>query len=202
MKFSDIDFGAISRMMDSMSDEEKAQLNNYAQNMMDDFKKQQASNEEEIDDDFYAFLHINEEDYRDLDGIVLDEIEAASDMEQFYDDTKDVDFSASALFFSKAILHMMRKYFDPVFKSLFKFPSNTTIYDYLMILMNDENIQKLNDEQFGDTQSWVMMRNFISQAYLFLNRAEYDHISYDDLQVYKDLLFKDKYLLMIKTIIC
>ena len=33
MKFSDIDFSAISRMMDSMSDEEKDRLNNMAQEM-------------------------------------------------------------------------------------------------------------------------------------------------------------------------
>ena len=39
MKFSDIDFSAISRMMDSMSDEEKDRLNNMAQEMMDNVNK-------------------------------------------------------------------------------------------------------------------------------------------------------------------
>lgn len=34
MKFSDIDFSAISRMMDNMSDEEKNKLNDMAQNMI------------------------------------------------------------------------------------------------------------------------------------------------------------------------
>ena len=57
MKFSDIDFSAISRIMDSMSDEEKDKLNDMAQNMMSDMQKPQESEEEEIDD-FYAFLGI------------------------------------------------------------------------------------------------------------------------------------------------
>ena len=39
MKFSDIDFSAISRMMDNMSDEEKNKLNDMAQNMMNNMKQ-------------------------------------------------------------------------------------------------------------------------------------------------------------------
>ena len=58
MKFSDIDFSAISRIMDSMSDEEKDKLNDMAQNMMSDIQKPQESEEEEEIDDFYAFLGI------------------------------------------------------------------------------------------------------------------------------------------------
>ena len=79
MKFSDIDFSAISRIMDSMSDEEKDKLNDMAQNMMSDMQKPQESEEEEIDD-FYAFLGIKEEDYQDLPGGVLDALEAACDL--------------------------------------------------------------------------------------------------------------------------
>ena len=48
MKFSDIDFSAISRMMDSMSDEEKDRLNNMAQEMMDNMKNEQESEQEEV----------------------------------------------------------------------------------------------------------------------------------------------------------
>ena len=40
MKFSDIDFSAISRMMDNMSDEEKNKLNDMAQNMMNNMKQE------------------------------------------------------------------------------------------------------------------------------------------------------------------
>lgn len=96
MKFSDIDFSAISRIMDSMSDEEKDKLNDMAQNMMSDMQKPQESEEEEIDD-FYAFLGIKEEDYQDLPGGVLDALEAACDLEQFYSEDPEADFSASIL---------------------------------------------------------------------------------------------------------
>ena len=43
MKFSDIDFSAISRMMDNMSDEEKNKLNDMAQNMMNNMKQNEAN---------------------------------------------------------------------------------------------------------------------------------------------------------------
>ena len=60
MKFSDIDFSAISRMMDNMSDEEKNKLNDMAQNMMNNMKQNEEPEEET---DFYEALNINEEDY-------------------------------------------------------------------------------------------------------------------------------------------
>ena len=56
MKFSDIDFSAISRMMDNMSDEEKNKLNDMAQNMMNNMKQNEESEEET---DFYEALNIN-----------------------------------------------------------------------------------------------------------------------------------------------
>ena len=57
MKFSDIDFSAISRMMDNMSDEEKNKLNDMAQNMMNNMKQNEEPEEET---DFYEALNINE----------------------------------------------------------------------------------------------------------------------------------------------
>lgn len=63
MKFSDIDFSAISRMMDNMSDEEKNKLNDMAQNMMNNMKQNEEPEEET---DFYEALNINEEDYADF----------------------------------------------------------------------------------------------------------------------------------------
>ena len=71
MKFSDIDFSAISRMMDNMSDEEKNKLNDMAQNMMNNMKQNEEPEEET---DFYEALNINEEDYADFPGSVLDQI--------------------------------------------------------------------------------------------------------------------------------
>ena len=60
MKFSDIDFSAISRMMDNMSDEEKNKLNDMAQNMMNNMKQNEEPEEET---DFYEALNINEEEF-------------------------------------------------------------------------------------------------------------------------------------------
>ena len=116
MKFSDIDFSAISRMMDNMSDEEKNKLNDMAQNMMNNMKQNEEPEEET---DFYEALNINEEDYADFPGSALDQIEAGSDLEVYYEDVKDADFSASALFYAKATLNMLRKYIYPVFKNFF-----------------------------------------------------------------------------------
>lgn len=121
MKFSDIDFSAISRMMDSMSDEEKDRLNNMAQEMMDNMKNEQEPEQEE---DMYAFYGISEEEYEDVPGIVLDQMEAASDLEVYYEDVKDEDFSASVLFLSKAILNMLRHYHFLYIKVFWKFQNS------------------------------------------------------------------------------
>src|SRR5690625_1134374 len=95
MKFSDIDFSALSRMMNSMSDEEKERLNTMAENMMENMKSEPESEEET---DFYAHFDISETEYADLPGQVLDQIEAASDLEQYYEDVTESDFSASVVF--------------------------------------------------------------------------------------------------------
>ena len=59
MKFSDIDFSALSQMMNSMSDEEKERLNSMAENMMENMKGQPEPEEET---DFYEFFGICEEE--------------------------------------------------------------------------------------------------------------------------------------------
>ena len=188
MKFSDIDFSAISRMMDSMSDEEKDRLNNMAQEMMDNMKNEQEPEQEE---DMYAFYGINEEDYKDVPGIVLDQMEAASDLEGYYEDVKDEDFSASVLFLSKGVLEI----------SKFSNPNMTTIYDFLYPLMNDETIQKLCDEGFGESSMWIEHRSMLQQIYTALNRAEYDFINYETLQEIKSILFDKNGLLNITKLI-
>lgn len=203
MKFSDIDFSAISRMMDSMSDEEKSRLNNMAQEMMDNMKNEQESEQEE---DMYSFYGINEEDYKDVPGIVLDQMEAASDLEVYYEDVKDEDFSASVLFLSKAVLNMLRYYHFSVYKNVLKIskfsnPNTTTLYDYLYPLMNDETMQKLCDEGFGESSMWIEHRFMLQQIYTALNRAEYDFINYEILQEIKSIMFEKKGLLNIAKLI-
>lgn len=200
MKLSDIDFSAISRIMDSMSDEEKEKLNDYANNMMNNMKEKMEPEVEE-EEDFYSYLGINEEEYSNLPGIVLDQLEAASDMEQYYEDVKDADFSASALFYGKATLNMLRKYVQPIFKNFFdglSNPSTTTIYSYLYPLMNQENIHLLVDEEFGDSMTWVELKNTLQQVYLIVQRAEFDFVSYEDLMALKQVLIQDAGLLKIK----
>lgn len=205
MKFSDIDFSAISRIMDSMSDEEKDKLNDMAQNMMSDMQKPQESEEEEIDD-FYAFLGIKEEDYQDLPGGVLDALEAACDLEQFYSEDPEADFSASILFYCKALLQMLRNYHYP---NGFTNPATTTIQQYFLPLMQTETIHTLVDQNFyknvlelvGTPQGWVSHKNLLQQASILLSRAEYDFIRYEDLQSFKNLLIKEKGLLQIKELI-
>lgn len=201
MKFSDIDFSAISRMMDNMSDEEKSKLNNMAQNMMDNMKQ---NNEPEEEVDFYEALNIEEEEYSNLPGDVLDQIEAGSDLEVYYEDVKEADFSASALFYAKATLNMLRKYIYPVFKNFFdgfNNPQTTTIYSYLYPLMNQDNIHKLFDENYGTPEEWVELKDNLQQVYVLLNRAEYDFVSYEDLQMIKNILFHQQGLLKIERII-
>lgn len=205
MKFSDIDFSAISRMMDNMSDEEKEKLNNMAQNVMNDYQNKQAEEPEE-ETDMYEFLQIQEEDYNDLPGIVLDEMDAAVDYETFYEEVQDQDFSATILFYSKAVLNMLRKYHYPIYRNVlnisnFNNENTTTLYSYLMPLMNDETIYKLVDEGFGTPQGWALHKNNLQQIYILLNRAEYDTTSYEDAQALKDVLFSNKGLLLIKELI-
>ena len=200
MKFSDIDFSAISRMMDNMSEDEKSKLNDMAQNVMNNMKQ---NNESEEEIDFYQALHIDEDEYQDVPGNVLDQIEAASDLEGFYDDVHEADFSASVLFYAKATLNMLRKYTYPIFKNFFDGFNNektTTIYSYLYPLMNQENIHTLFDEGFGTPEGWMELKNNLQQIYILLNRAEYDFISYEDLQTMKNLLFTQKGLLKIKEL--
>ena len=203
MKFSDIDFSALSRIMDSMSDEEKDNLNKMAQNMMGDLKTEEDSEE---NDDFYAYLHIQEEDYQDLPGSVLDAIEAASDLEQYYEEDREADFSASVLFYCKAMLYLLRANHFPIYKNVleqkdFIHAQMTTLQQYLLPLMNEDCLHKLVDEGFGNSQDWLAHQACLQQLSILLSRAEYDFIRYEDLQTLKDLLFKEKGLLRVTKLI-
>ncbi|MDO4466171.1 MAG: hypothetical protein Q4C49_04075 [Bacillota bacterium] len=204
MNFKDIDFSKVSQILNSMSDEEKENLANMAQDMMKNMNKPQEEEVEEEAQDMYSFLNIEEEEYADLPGTVLDEMEQASELEQYYEDVKESDFSASALFYGKAVLNMCRKYQYPIFSNLFdgfKNVNMTTLYNYYFVLMNDENIRKLSDEGFGNQQDWIQVRLLLQQMYILVNRAEYDTIRYEDIQSIKNILFDQKGLLLVKECI-
>lgn len=203
MKFSDIDFSALSQMMNSMSDEEKERLNSMAENMMENMKGQPEPEEET---DFYEFFGICEEEYADLPGQVLDQIEAACDLEQYYEDVPESDFSASVLFLGKAVLNMVRHYHAPIYQNVlglskFANPQTTVLYDYFYPLLDEEHLHKLCDEGYGESSLWIDHKNMLQQIYMALNRAEYDFINYETLQEIKSILFDQKGLIQIKNLI-
>lgn len=199
MKFSDIDFSSIANMMNQLSDEQKENLNSMAQDMMN---KVQTEPEEEIS--FYEYLHIDENDYKDLPGQVLDYLEAGSDMEQFYEEDENADISAAALYYAKAVLTMEREYHFPIFKNVlqvpgFSNPATTTIQSYWQAL-SDENIHHLVDEDFGTSEQWIKEKQLLQMVMICLNRAEYDFIHSQDLQVLKKALIDEQGLLQIATL--
>lgn len=203
MKFSDIDFSALSQMLNNMSPEEKDKLNNMAENMMNNYKNEQEQEESE-DITMYDFLGIDEEEYAQF-GPILDIIEQAVDIEQYYEDTKEVDFSGCILYYAKAVLNLLRTHHYPIYKNVleakgFSNPNITTLQSYLMPLMNEDNLHLLADEQFGSLQGWVDHKNFLLQLSVLLNRAEYDFISYEDVQTLKQALFTNKALFTILNI--
>ncbi|MGN1275610.1 MAG: hypothetical protein ACI4UK_01280 [Floccifex sp.] len=200
MKFSDIDFGRIKEMMDNLNDDQKEEINQFAQNMMDNMNKPKEEQEEE-QMTFYEFLQIDEEEYQDC--IVLDLIEQACDIEMYYEDTPQVDYSGCVLYYSKAILQTCRKYLYPFYQQfhLLNTPvSTTTLFSFLQPLMKDETIYLFVDENKSSSDRLMSFRSFLQQSLMMLNRAEFDFVNYEDLQVFKQILFDQKNLLSIKEI--
>lgn len=206
MKFSDIDFSALGRIFDNMSDEEKAQLDQYAQNMMEgmDFPTPPAPPEEEAQEEestFYDTLGIDEKEYEHLPEAALDQIEAAVDFEDYYEDTPEEDFSASVLFYAKAVLTLLRNYHYPLYKDILGIDlgmvQTTTLQSFLQPLMDEANIAKFVEKEFGSEKAWHQHKNALQQVDLMLKRAEYDFISIHDLQALETLLFKEEEILRI-----
>lgn len=208
MKLSDIDFSAISNMMNSLSDEEKNQLNTMAEDMMQRMTPPPVPEE---DLDYTEALGLNEETVNQLPGEVLNNLEAAWDMENFYDEEEDADYSAAVLFYSKALLALLRKQLYPVLKSVpdenflpenpCKKPAGvTTLQDYMMALFTPGVKDKLIEEGFGDFQFWNTLQNLLVPVQTALARAEYDFISLEDLQALKTLLLEDGVLVSIASL--
>lgn len=198
MKLSDIDFSAISRMMDAMSDEEKEKLNDMAEDMMSNFKQEVDEPEEELD--LFTRLGVLEETYRDLPGIVLDQLEAGLDLEDYYVDIVDADRSGSVLFYAKAVLNMCRTYHFSIYRDVlglkeFTNPDVTTLSNYLYPLMDVENIHKL--VKIHSSEYWIEHRDFLQSVFILLNRAEYDRVSKEELEGLKDRMFKENRLIKI-----
>ena len=155
MKLSDIDFSAISRMMNGLSDDERAQLDSMANDMI--ASMQPKPEEEEPSVDYSEGLGLSDI-YQELDGRTLDFLEQAWDLESFYEDA-EADFSASVLFLQKALLNELRHH---------------TLEARMMSLP-----QIMQLEQWQDLQSALL------PVQTALYRAEYDVVSREELQAVK-----------------
>ena len=201
MNWNDIDFSAIQKMVDSLSEEEKANLQSMAQNMMrGDFEPNlDIQPEEEIEetDPLFQKLNMSEEEFENLPGTMQDALEAAIDLEDYYDEDLDADYSASVLFYAKALLNACRTNLYPHLKEMLAgMPSaQTTLFSYLQAL-NESNIHTLVDQGKGESATWASLAALISFMQLQLQRAEYDTISYADLVAIKHQLLDTKDLLL------
>ena len=203
MNFRDIDFSKVAQMLNSMSDEEKDNLQKMAQDMMDKKVPQEEAAEEE-DVDLFEFLKIPEEKYTDLPGTVLDQMEAAVDLEVYYEDEDQADFAASILFYAKAVLNLLRKYHYDMYTEVFGLSmstSTTTLYSYLAPLMQEEAIHNLVDAGYGASEDWTFHKDMLQKLTILLSRAEYDVVGYEEIQMLKEVLFKQEALLNIVQLV-
>ncbi|MBP3853026.1 MAG: hypothetical protein J6D18_00490 [Erysipelotrichaceae bacterium] len=201
MKFDDIDFSAISNLINNLSEEEKEDMMNMAQNMMQNMDGPIPEVPEE-ETDFYTQLNIDAQQYAHLPDAITDDIENAVDLEDYYDQDPQADYSASVLFYAKAVLFLLRKEHAPHYEKIlglsqFAQPQTTTLPMYYPVLTDDANLQTLADADTLPLQDWVAHRQFLQQLVTFLSKAEYDRISYDELQALKQQLFQEKGLLRI-----
>lgn len=196
MKFPGFDFNAIKNFVDNMSDEEKEQITNMAADMMQNMpnQNQPVQEEEEETEDVFAYYGIDESLADRLGGEVLSALEAASDLEQYYEDDPEADLSASVLFLSKAVLQLLRKNAAPVFdeagKPGFSNPNATTLFQYVQSL-DEDLIQKLCDQAELSQEGVLQLKNDLMQLYILLQRAEYDRITAEELQACRQLLLAD-----------
>lgn len=160
MNFSDINFNKISEMLNNLSESEKEQIDTMANNMMNQMRERTMPVEEEEEIDFRQGLHLSDE-YDALDGAILDHLEQAWDLEDFYDG-EPADYSASVLFLQKALLKQLR--------------------------LKTENTAAKSLAQIAQMEQWQQDLPELMQVQTALFRAEYDEVSYEQLQALKDLV--------------
>lgn len=192
MKLSDIDFGRLGQMMDSLSPEQKGSLDAMAQRMMENMSP--ADDAEEAVD-FMEALGLDER-YELLDGNTLGALEAAWDMEDFYDADEDADYSAAVLFYGKAVLYELRRELFPLLKAVTGF-SGHSLKDALAAL-DDETVERMTKEGIGSKEQWESLRAFLVQLLTQLYIAESDKVTCEMLQGVKRLVLDDGHLLEIK----
>lgn len=196
MDFSKFDFNAIRNLVNSLSDEEAAALGEMAGNMMNSMQKPQ---EEEETQNWTDYLQVEEGFEEAFSGDVLDALEAAADMEQFYEDTDNADYSAAVLFYAKAALLVLRERFAPIFyekldKPAFRHPEQTSLFNYVQELSYASDIQELFAQTGITVSAFHLLGRKLMEVFVLLQRAEYDRVSKEELQVLKDLLLKKNLL--------
>lgn len=193
MKFSDFDFGAIARMMDSLSDEQKEQVSSMADSMLNNMQNNMAAATEEENEsqDYLEYLGLDEEFAGKLPSSVLNSLEAASDMEQFYEEIPEADYSASVLFLAKAVLQLLRQNAAPLLQKAgaagFTSPSQTTLFQYASGL-NKEQVLSSAQENGTEAETLKDLAASLMQLYILLQRAEFDVIRKQDLDTAKALV--------------
>lgn len=206
MKFPDIDLNSVLDTLNNMSEEEKQDMMNMAQNMMNGMDMpEQPVEEPEEEEDFYSLLGIDQQEYASLPDSIMDALEAAVDMEEFYDQDPQADYSASVLFYAKAVLSLLRQIQAPLFvevlkKEEFANPKTTTLPMYLAVYMDDDNLHALSDQSQVSLEDWVTMRQLLQSIVTSLSKAEYDTIDFEHLQHLKQQLFQEKGLLLMGSV--
>jgi hypothetical protein len=203
MKLSDIDFSSLGRMFDAMSDEEKEKINNMAEGVINNLKDTAATQPEEEEElSIYEKLKIDEDEYSFLPGESLDQIEAALDLEAYYEEYPEADLSASILFYQKALLNVLRKYMSPVFVqaklgAVYEKPALLNLYAFIQPLASTENQEKLIACGYGPQKQIDWLSAYLMQVYTLLNQAEYACVKMAENERMKEILFDEQ---LLKTI--
>lgn len=199
MGLFDFDFSAIERIVSTMSDEEKQQMMDTAANMMNSMDlssmQQQAQEIEEEDSPALEdFLSLDDALLEKLDGKTLEQLEAAMDLEVYYEDSENADLSGSALFLAKAVLTMLRAHVAPLLaasnQSGFDRVEMTDLSMYLSGLAGLEADENL-DENLIDPDTLMQIHQGVITVCSFLQKAQSDSVSADELGVLKTLLVQD-----------
>lgn len=188
MKFPGFDLNAISQMINSMSEEEKEQISSMAGSVMENMARQKAEEmQEEESVDFTEYLHLPEALCETMPAAALAALESGADLEQYYEEIEDADFSASALFYAKALLLVLRERCTP---ELFVHPISNPAYADLMEYAGalGESEELFADKTGFSSAQFAALQQGILQAVMFLKRAEYDVIDRRSLEVMKQML--------------
>lgn len=199
MGLFDFDFSAVERILATMSDEEKKQMMDTAAQMMGKMDTdamaataQEIREENEDEQSLEEALGIDEELLSRLDSTTLEQLESAVDLEGYYEDVDDADQSGAALFYAKAVLTMLRKHVAPLLTDVnpaFALAQMTTLPRYAQALSTPEGQAALK-AKLEDPEQFDALCSQLGQVLVFLQRAEFDRISVNELSLLKDVLFE------------